>query len=87
MAGYDGQGYGQDFYESGYDMEEVQRSNMVEVPRHQTGWQQQQQAPAPAQSQWAGAAEQQQAYYHPAGSYDPQQSYGQQGGPAYLYTN
>ena len=79
MASYGDQGYDQDFYESGYDMDGVQQQ---QVPPHgqQASWQQQ--APAAAvhpqmQSQWSGAG-QQQAYYPPS-DYGQQQSYGQQG--------
>lgn len=79
MAGYSDQGYNQDFYESGYDMDGVQQH---QVPPHaqQVGWQQQ--APAAAvpplvQSQWSGAG-QQQGYYPPS-DYGQQQGYGQQG--------
>lgn len=74
MAGYGDQGYNQDFYESGYDMDGVQQQR--QAPPHE------QQVPAaipPAQSQWSGGTGVQQAYYSPA-SYAAQQSYGQQQG-------
>ena len=72
----DGQGYNQDFYESGYDMDGMQQQ---QAPPHDTqaGWQQQAPAAMP-QSQWSGA-EPQQAYYPPPG-YAGQQNYAQQQG-------
>ena len=77
MAGYGDQGYNQDFYESGYDMDGVQQTPGPQEPQ-QAGWQQQAPTAVPAQTQaqWSGAG-QQQAYHHPT-SYD-QQGYGQQG--------
>lgn len=76
MAGYGGQGYNQDFYESGYDMDGLQQ----EVPpqTQQGVWQQQIPPSAPVQthSQWSEAG--QQAYYQPT-SYSGHHAYGQQG--------
>lgn len=72
MAGYGDQGYNQDFYESGYDMDGMQGQ--------QTGWQQHAAAatvPAQAPSQWSGVG-QQQGFYQPT-SFGVQQGYGQQG--------
>ena len=69
-----GQGYSQDFYESGYDMDGVQQQQAP--PPDQAGW-----VPptAPTQAQWGEATAQQQGYYPPVASYGAQQSYGQQG--------
>lgn len=77
MAGYGGQGYNQDFYESGYDMDGMQQQ--VPPPTQQASWQEQVPPAAPVQthSQWSGAG-QQPAYYPPT-SYSGPYGYGQQG--------
>lgn len=77
MAGYGGQGYNQDFYESGYDMDGMQ--HQVPPQTQQAVWQQQVAPSAPVQthSQWSEAG-QHQAYYQPT-SYSGQPAYGQQG--------
>ena len=76
MAGYSDQGYRQDFYESGYDMDGAQQEQQAApYADQQTAWQQT--PSSQAQVQWGS---QQQAYYPPAAGYVPQQGYGQQGG-------
>lgn len=75
MAGYGEQGYGQDFYESGYNMDGVQQQ--APATDQSTSWQQ---IPAPSQTQWEDAGGQQQAYYPPPAGYGVPQGYAQQGG-------
>ena len=86
MAGNGEQGYGQSFYQSGYDMDAMQHQAPSQA--QQGGWQQA--SARPAQEQWSGTG--QQAYYSPP--VHDHQAYGRQGSsngavkiPVLLYTS
>ena len=70
MAGYTEQGYNQDFYQSGYDLDEVLQQQQAPP----SGWQA---SGVPAREQWSGAG--QQMYYPPSYDQQQQQAHGQQG--------